>query len=38
MVPWTHPSPYPKQHLDWISPFALFTTVTNGQTDHATPM
>jgi len=22
VVPWAHPSPHPKRHLDWSSPFS----------------
>jgi len=32
MIPWAHPSPQPKWHLDRFSYFAGLTTVT----DHAT--
>jgi len=41
MVPWTHPSPQPTRHLDWLSHFAGLTIATdrqtNRQTDHAVP-
>jgi len=33
MLPWAHPSPQPKRHLDGV--FAGLTTVTNRPTDHA---
>jgi len=32
MVPWAHPSPQPKQHLDQFSVLAGLTTVTDRQT------
>jgi len=36
MIPWAHPSPQPKWHLDWFSRFAGLTDVTDRPTDHAT--
>jgi len=33
MIPWAHPSPQPKRHLDRFSHFAGLTTVTDRQTD-----
>jgi len=32
MIPWTHPSPQPKRHLDRFSRFAGLTSVTDRQT------
>jgi len=36
MIPWAHPSPKPKRHLDWFCRFAGLTTVTQRQTDRPT--
>ena len=36
MVPWEHPSPQPKRHLDRFSHFAGLTGVTVRQTDRPT--
>jgi len=36
IIPWAHPSPQPKRHLDWFNHFAWFTTVTDRRTDVAT--
>jgi len=36
MVPWAHPSPQPKRHLDRFSRFAGLTSVIDRLTDHAT--
>ena len=37
MVPWAHPSPQPKRHLDRFSSFAELTnSVTDRPTDHST--
>ena len=39
MVPWTHPSPHLKRHLDWFSLFAtrwLYPTNTHTYTDRGT--
>jgi len=36
MVPWAHPSPQPKRHLDRSSRFAVLTSVTDQQTDRPT--
>jgi len=33
MIPWAHPSPQPKRHLDRFSHFAGLTTVTDRRTD-----
>jgi len=33
MVPWAHPSPHPKQHLDRFSRFCRLISVTDRQTD-----
>jgi len=37
LVPWAHPSPQPKQHLDRFSRFSGITIVTDTTTDNATP-
>jgi len=36
MVPWDHPSPQPKRHLDGLAVFAGLTNVTDRQIDHNT--
>jgi len=36
MVPWSHPSPQPKRHLDQLSHFCRLTFVTDRPTDHPT--
>jgi len=36
MIPWAHPSPQPKRHLDRSSRFAGLTSATDRQTDRPT--
>ena len=36
MIPWTYPSPQPKQHLDGLRRFAGLTTVTDRKMDRPT--
>jgi len=36
VLPWAHPSPHPKRHLDRFGCFAGLTIVTNRQTDRQT--